>query len=300
MIETTRLPPLTSLRAFEAAARHTSFAKAAEELHVTPAALSYQIRQLEESLELKLFNRMNRAVSLTPSGRTLYPHITNGFKAFRQGFKALADLSRTKPLTITAGPAFTAKWLAPRLYRFVESYPDIEIRLAAALRVTDFSVDDVDVAIRFGREVGSDLYSEILLHESLCPVCTPEIAEELKTIPDLVHQTILYDDSMSHIEDAAVDWKDWLTLAGYPELKLPKGLIFSNADHALNAALAGTGVVLARTTLVKSDIISRQLVQPFPIILDTDLDFRFVCPQGMENEPRTAKFLEWLHEELNS
>jgi LysR family glycine cleavage system transcriptional activator len=272
---------------------------AAEELHVTPAALSYQIRQLEEDLNLQLFNRMNRAVSLTKFGEALYPHISKGFHHFRNGIKALDDMKREKPLTITAGPAFTAKWLAPRLYRFVEQYPDVEIRLSAALRIADFAVDDVDVAIRFGRAVEAGLYSEILLHESLCPMCTPEIARKLKSVPDLVHQTILYDESMMHIKNT-VGWPEWLKLSGHEGLQLPKGLTFSNADHALDAALAGTGVVLARSSLTKSDIVSKQLVRPFPYILDTDLDFRFVCPEGREKEPRVQKFLEWLHRELET
>jgi len=241
---------------------------------------------------------MNRAVSLTKAGETLHPHVTSGFQAFRMGLKSLDNLTKSKPLTITAGPAFTAKWLAPKIYRFVEKYPDVEIRLSAALRLADFAVDDVDAAIRFGRDVAPGLYSEVLLHESLCPVCAPEVAETLTGISDLAHQTILYDESMSHIQNA-LGWPDWLKLAGHEGLDLPSGPTFSNADHVLDAALAGVGIVLARTTLIKSDIAAKRLVKPFPITLDTDLDFRFVCPEGAQTEPPLEKFLEWLHQELN-
>ena len=144
-----RLPPLTALRAFEAAARHMSFAKAAEELHVTPAALSFQIKSLEEHLGQPLFLRLNRAVRLTEAGRTLAPGVSDGFDTLTQAWRATRRLQNDTVLNVTAGPAFTAKWLAPRMYDFARAHPEIDLRFSATLRILDFERDDVDVAIRF-------------------------------------------------------------------------------------------------------------------------------------------------------
>ena len=145
-----RLPPLTALRAFEAAARHMSFAKAADELHVTPAALSFQIKSLEEHLGAPVFHRLNRAVELTEAGRALAPGISEGFQSLNAAWRTAQRLTNETTLMVTAGPAFTAKWLAPRFYEFARAHPEIDLRFSATLRNLDFGRDEVDVAIRFG------------------------------------------------------------------------------------------------------------------------------------------------------
>ena len=170
-----RLPPLTALRAFEAAARHMSFAKAAEELHVTPAALSFQIRTLEKDLGVPVFRRINRAVELTEAGKLLVPGTRDGFVALGGAWRSARRFVDQNHLTVTAGPAFTAKWLAPRLYAFAQDHPEVELRFSAALRVMDFARDDIDVAIRFGIADTDDsgLYSYPLAEDWITPGYDP-------------------------------------------------------------------------------------------------------------------------------
>ena len=165
-----RLPPLTALRAFDAAARHMSFAKAADELSVTPAALSFQIKSLEEHLGQPLFRRLNRAVELTEAGRALAPGAAEGFQALSAAWRAARRRQDDRTLTVTAGPAFTAKWLAPRLYEFAQTHPEIELRFSASLRMMDFDRDEIDVAIRFGYGPDPGLYALPLRREWITPV----------------------------------------------------------------------------------------------------------------------------------
>ena len=153
-----RLPPLTALRAFDAAARHMSFAKAAAELNVTPAALSFQIKSLEEHLGQPLFRRLNRAVALTEAGRVLAPGSADGFQTLSDAWRAARRLQDTRTLSVTAGPAFTAKWMAPRFYEFAKAHPEIELQFFAGLRIMDFDRDEIDVAIRFGYGPDPELY----------------------------------------------------------------------------------------------------------------------------------------------
>ncbi|MEM9127258.1 MAG: LysR family transcriptional regulator, partial [Pseudomonadota bacterium] len=169
-----RQPPLTALRAFDAAARHMSFAKAADELNVTPAALSFQIKSLEDHLGHPLFHRLNRAVELTEAGRTLAPGTAEGFAALKSAWAATRRLQDDTTLTVTAGPALTAKWLAPRLYDFARAHPEIDLRFSATLRNLDLQYDDVDVAIRFGYGQDEGLYCLPVRKEWLTPVMTPE------------------------------------------------------------------------------------------------------------------------------
>jgi LysR family glycine cleavage system transcriptional activator len=290
-----RLPPLTALRAFEAAARRMSFAQAAEELHVTPAALSYQIKQLEAHFGTPLFRRLNRAVELTEAGRALQPGAAEGFEAFRRAQAAVRRLSRDRPLVVTAGPAFTAKWLAPRLFRFAEAHPDIELRFVASLRLLDFERDEVDAAVRFGP--GHDeggLFSRRLWTDWVLPLCAPERAAGLARPADLAGHPLLHDDSLGAFPGAP-DWADWIAAAGGASGRDPgRGPRFSNADHALDAAADNAGVVLGRLLLAERDLAAGRLVAPFGRALPVGAEYRFVCPAGAERSPRLAAFLEWL------
>lgn len=292
-----RLPPLTALRAFDAAARHMSFAKAAEELYVTPAALSYQIKSLETDLGVQLFRRLNRAVELTEAGRLLAPGVSDGFRALKAAVKNVGRMREGRGLVLTAGPAFTAKWLAPRIYRFVERRPDIEVRLVASLKKMDFERDEVDAAIRFSRlDEEPGCYVETLVHELLSPVCAPEMAGKLKSPEDLSGVPLLHDDSLSLMQRPP-NWGDWLKAAGV-EMNWRRGATFSNADHALAAAAAGGGIALGRLSLIAADLRAGKLVAPFDIAIDTGAHFNFVCPAGMETRPEYAALLEWLRDEL--
>lgn len=297
MALTERLPPLTALRAFEAAARHLSFAKAAEELYVTPAALSYQIKSLETELGVQLFRRLNRAVELTEAGRLLSPGVSEGFETLKAAVRNLNKMRDGRGLILTAGPAFTAKWLAPRIFRFIERRPDIEVRIVASLKKLDFARDEVDAAIRFTRQDEEPgCYVETLIHELLSPVCSPEVAKRLKSPDDLRNTPLLHDDSMAMMANPP-DWGDWLTAAGV-EMDWSRGAKFSNADHSIAAAAEGGGVAMGRLALAANDLKSGRLVAPFNLAIDTGAHFNFVCPEGMEAKPEYAALLEWLRDEL--
>lgn len=291
-----RLPPLTALRAFDAAARHMSFAKAADELNVTPAALSFQIKSLEEHLGAPVFRRLNRAVELTEAGAALSQGAAEGFQMLATAWRAAQRTQDTQTLTVTAGPAFTAKWLAPRLYEFARSHPEVELRFAAGLHHMDLARDNVDVAIRFSNVSTPDLYALPLAEEWVMPVMTPALAAQYPTVESLHHAPIIFDDSIGFLPHP-MGWSDWFTAMGEPFSPI-HGPRFSQADHALDAALAGVGVVLGRRALVVKDLDEGRLVAPFQTALTTGAQFSFLCLKGMENRPQIAVFRNWILEEI--
>ncbi|KIC40073.1 transcriptional regulator [Ruegeria sp. ANG-R] len=293
---TDRLPPLTALRAFDAAARHMSFAKAAEELNVTPAALSFQIKSLEEHLGHPLFRRLNRAVELTEAGRTLAPGTADGFAALQTAWQATRRLQDETSLTVTAGPALTAKWLAPRLYEFARANPGIDLKFSATLRNMDLERDDVDVAIRFGYGPDEGLYSVPVRKEWLTPVMTPELAEQFPTPASLREAPLIHDDSISFLKPRC-DWPAWFRAVGL-DFTPTHGAHFSNADHAIDAAVAGVGVVLGRRAMILKDLTEGRLVAPFKVALETAGRFRFLCLQGAEKRPQIAAFRDWFISEI--
>ncbi|QHQ37027.1 transcriptional regulator GcvA [Algicella marina] len=291
-----RLPPLNALRAFEAAARHLSFARAADELAVTPAALSFQIKNLEEHLGAPLFRRLNRAVELTEAGRVLLPDATEGFEALRRGWRGARRLQDSSTLVVTAGPAFTAKWLAPRLYNFAAAHPEIELRFVATLRMMDFDREEVDISIRYGLGQDEDLFSEPLYDGFLTPMMRPDVAERVKEPADLMKETLIHDDSLRFLP-VVPNWERWLKAAGVAHGVL-KGPRFSQADHALDLALEGAGVVLGRSSISLNLLRTGALVAPFRLALTTDAMFRLVCPKGQETRPAIRQFREWIHGEV--
>lgn len=294
-----RLPPLTALRAFDAAARHLSFARAADELGVTPAALSFQIKSLEEHLGAPLFHRLNRAVALTEAGRLLAPAAEDGFATLRAGWRAALSTTDQSSVTLTAGPAFTAKWLAPRLFRFAQAHPGIDLRFSATLRVLDFDRDDVDAAIRFG--LGEDkpgLFSERVHDEWLTPMMTPALAQRFARPEDLAKAPLLHQED-SRFLNPSVGWSAWFRATGLPPPP-PGGASFSQADHAIDAAVAGAGVVLGRISLTEKDLGDGRLVAPFPVALTTQAHFRFVCPIGTETRPQIKAIRDFIREETKT
>ena len=291
-----RLPPLTALRAFDAAARHMSFAQAASELNVTPAALSFQIKSLEEHLGTPLFRRLNRAVELTEAGRTLAPGAAEGFQTLSAAWVATKRLQDNSTLTVTAGPALTAKWLAPRLYDFARAHPEIDLRFSATLRNMDLARDDVDVAIRFGYGLDEDLYSVPIRKEWLTPVMTPELAEQFPTPQSLVEAPLIFDDSIGFLQPPC-DWPTWFRAVGI-KFTPQHGTHFSNADHAINAAVAGMGVVLGRRPMIIADLQEGRLVAPFKIAIETKARFRFLCLPGAEKRPQIEAFRDWFLAEI--
>ncbi|MEM8979422.1 MAG: transcriptional regulator GcvA [Pseudomonadota bacterium] len=291
-----RLPPLTALRAFEAAARLLSFAKAAEELHVTPAALSHQIKSLEAHLGMPLFRRLNRAVELTEAGRALSPGATDGFAVLMSAWRNAKRLTVSNVLNVTAGPAFTAKWMAPRLYEFARAHPEIELKFSASLKMMDFQRDEIDVAIRFGRGGDTGLYALPLAKEWVCPVMSPQLAEQYPTLESLKDAPLIHDASIDFL-DPQPNWAAWFKMMniGTPP---PFALTFSQADHAVDAAVAGVGITLGRRALVVKEISDGRLVLPFKTALHTGARFRFICPEGAQTRPQIQTFRDWIIAEI--
>ena len=294
---TDRLPPLTALRAFEAAARHLSFARAADELNVTPAALSFQIKSLEEHLGHPLFVRLNRAVQLTEAGTALAPGASEGFDALNNAWRAARRSVQTNTLMITAGPALTAKWLAPRIFEFARHHPDIELRFAASLKNLDFERDDVDVAIRFGQRDFPELYSVPVRKEWLTPVLTPEYAKKFDTPQKLLDAPLIYDDSIDFLRPKC-DWAAWFKAVGLELPEEKRGIHFSNADHAIDAAISGVGVALGRRPMIIKDVMEQRLATPFKVAIETDARFRFLCRKGAETRSEVAAFCDWFIAEI--
>ena len=295
------LPPLNALRAFDAAARHLSFSKAASELNVTPAALSHQIRGLEEFLGQKLFHRMTRQVALTEAGELIQPDIRDGFSSLRRAIRRLDRRRDDTVIVVTAGPAFTAKWLAPRLNRFAFAHPEIDLRITAKLALTDFELDDIDAAIRFGSDNPEDLFIEFLLAEAVTPMCNPgllEGANGIRSPQDLANANLIHDESLSQVGPDTPSWKQWLEAAGVTGVNAERGVRFNLADHAIDAAIAGSGVVLARRVLAQRDLDLGHLVAPFDLELPVAQSFRFACPKGRENSRSIKCFRDWLAEEI--
>jgi LysR family glycine cleavage system transcriptional activator len=290
------LPPLTALRAFDAAARHMSFAKAAAELHVTPAALSFQIKSLEEHLGRPLFRRLNRAVELTEAGQALAPGAAEGFAMLQAAWRTVRRQEDDSSLTVTAGPALTAKWLAPRLYEFARAHPEIDLKFSATLRNMDLERDDVDVAIRFGYGQDDGLYSVPVRKEWLTPVMAPELADQFATPESLMNAPLIHDESISFLKPPC-DWPAWFRAAEV-EFVPTHGAHFSNADHAIDAAVAGVGVALGRRAMILKDLSEGRLVAPFKLAIETKGRFRFLCLPGAEQRPQIAAFRDWFLSEI--
>ena len=292
------MPPLNALKAFEATARHLSFTKAAAELHVTPAALSHQIRGLEELLGLKLFLRRARAIELTDAARLIFPGIQAGFESLRQAIDRLEPSRQDRVLVVSATPGLTAKWLAPRLYRFLAKHPDIDTRVAASAAYVNFATDGIDVGIRLSSGVHAGLYVEKLSDEWLLPLCSPKLLEAphpLRSPADLGHFTLIQVD----LPGVVPSWSDWLRMAGVDGVDTTRGLRLNVADHALDAASEGAGVVLAYKLVASRDIGLGRLVAPFgPQIPLPGRSYFFVCQKGHERRPPVKAFRDWIFAEI--
>lgn len=289
-----RLPPLNAVRAFEAAARHLSFTKAAEELNVTQAAVSHQVKALEERLQVPLFRRLNRGLVLTGAGASYLRELEDIFDRLEEATKRLRASEAMGALTVSTSTSFAAKWLVPRLQRFRERRPDIDVRIDANDSLTDFRRDDVDIAIRYGRGVYPGLSSVQLLQDIVFPVCSPKLLEgphQLQAPADLKHFTLLHD------QGVVEDWRTWLRTAGVSEVDPTRGPVFSHSAMMIEAAIAGQGVALARRSMVARDVREGRLVQPFPLSLKAEFSYWVVCPELSADKPKIAEFRNWLLEE---
>ena len=292
------LPPLNSLRAFEATARHLSFSKAAQELHVTPAALSHQIRGLEDQLGLKLFHRRARSIELTEAARTIYPGVRTGFEAIREAIERLDRGKQDRVLVVSSTPGLTAKWLVPRLYKFLALNPEIEARISASVAYANFATDGIDVGIRLSSGVHPDLYVEKLSDEWLLPLCSPRLLNgehPLRAPHDLKHFTLIQVD----LPGVVPTWTEWMELAGLDGIDSTRGLRLNVADHALDAASEGVGVVLAYKMVASRDIALKRLVVPFgPEIPLPGRAYYFVCAKGQEKRAPIKAFRDWMVAEM--
>ncbi len=289
-----RLPPMNTLRAFEAAARHLSFTQAAEELHVTQAAVSHQIKALEEALGVKLFRRLNRAIRLTEEGQDFVTEIRKALNHLAAAVEKLSAPEAGGPLTVSVLPSFASKWLVPRLGRFRDKHPEIDVRISASLQLTDFQRDDVDLVVRYGRGEYDGLHSVRLMTEDIFPVCGPALLEgpnALRKPEDLRHHTLLHD-------DAYVDWTMWLLVAGVAGVDPRQGPFFTDSALVIQAAAAGQGVALARGALAAGDLAAGRLVKPFDIALPTDYAYYILSPKATASRPKITAFREWLLEEV--
>lgn len=297
------LPPLNALRAFEAAARRLSLTKAAVELNVTPGALSHQIRGLESYLNVKLFDRGVRSISLTAAGKALHPGLQAGFLQIREAVARLTRQTDPNVLVVSTPPGFTSKWLAPRLYRFSLAHPEIDVRVSSSIRNADFVTDGVDAGIRnLPAEFKADdeLVIEKLFDLSLAPVCSPSLIQQhgALTSPDMLRRLPLIHDESISLHAAMPSWPEWLAAAGVEGVPLHRGLRFSSADHALDATLEGAGVLLATDVLAHDDLRSGRLVRPFDIAVPARRCYAFVCLRASRDQPKLKSFRAWLEDEI--
>ena len=292
-----RLPPLNALRAFEAAARHMSFNAAADELYVTPSAISHQIKSLEQYLELALFHRNRRRVELTAAGEKYLPTIQQALDEIDSATRRLMANPNEAAVTLSVAPAFLTRWLMPRLSSFQERYPDVELRMSASNAAIDFHQSDIDMAVRFGRGDWGEVEAHFLMGMSVVPVCSPTLLKRcaLETPEDMRNQTLI------HVSTRMEEWRTWLRAVGVDASGFGKDLRFSSTSLATGAAMEGLGIALADRQLVDKELERGELVIPFDISLDTQSAFYLVYPQerALMNYGMKA-FCDWILAEVGA
>ena len=286
-----RLPPLKPLPAFEAAARLLSFTEAAEELHVTQAAISHQIKQLEDAMGVTLFRRLNRALALTEEGKIFAATVRPALIQIGQVAERIRHYDAEGPLTVSCLPSFASAWLVPRLARFRALHPQIDIRLSADYEMTDFDTEDIDMAIRWGTGGYEGLHEIRLMTEEVFPVCSPRLyndpAHPLQKPEDLKYHTLLHD-------DVRTDWRVWLTAANVTGVNPEKGPRYNYSNLVLQAAIAGEGVALGRSAIAHDALEQGLLVKPFSFSIPSDYAYWIVCPKDRAGRPKIKAFTDWL------
>lgn len=291
-----RLPPLHSLRAFEAAARHLSFKKAAAELAVTPTAVSHHLRVLEGELGVKLFERHARHIELTAYGRELYPVLREGFDAFADAIARLKSGKVRTVVTLSATVAFTARWLVPRVPAFHKDNPRIDLRLHASDDLVDLRSGLADAAIRYGRGEYAGLTAERLFPDVFAPVCSPRL--QLREVRDLQRHTLIHFEWRRQRRDNPT-WNRWLQAAGVAELTAKADLILTDESQAIQAAIAGHGVALISVALVADELARGTAKRPFGPTL-AGYQYDFVYPPRAEQSERIAALRTWIQKELRA
>ena len=293
------MPPLNALRVFEAAARHLSFTKASEELHVTPGAVSQQIKTLEDFIGAKVFKRTKRALLLTDAAQASLPVLRDAFDKMEEASRILSAPGDDTRLAVSVAPSLAAKWLVPRLDRFQEAHPEIEVWVSADMEVVDFAADDVDLAIRYGGGDYQGLVVEKLMSETILPVCSPRLMtgdHPLKTPEDLVHHSLLHDNANEAAENCPT-WPMWLKAAGVDAVDGTRGLKFNQSSLVIEAAVAGKGVALAKATLALADLEAARLVAPFDMTTPSSFAYYIVHPGSKSRSKSVRAFKSWLMSE---
>ena len=289
------LPPLNALRAFEAAGRRASMSAAAEELAVTPAAVSHQVKVLEDFFGFPLFHRSVRSIRLTDRGTALLPYLSEGLDLWMKGCRKLESLENDAPLVISSTPVFAGKWLVRRLSEFNALHPEISVRLDGSMSIANFAGDGVDAAIRFGTGPYPELHADPLVNEDVAPVCSPALLEgehPLCALADLAHHTLIHVDWFA--AGTQPDWAMWLKTAGVSGVDGSRGPVVTSDLLAVEAAIDGGGVALVSEFLVRHDLDSGRLVRPFDLVLPSNHWYWFVCPKEYMERPKVRAFRDWL------
>jgi LysR family glycine cleavage system transcriptional activator len=284
------LPPLNAIRAFESAARHLSFKQAAEELCVTPGAISRHITNLEQFLGARLFLRLHRQIALTRVGETYLCDIRDGLSRIARATAMLNARWNDKVLRLKLPPTFAIRWLVPRLGSFHARHPEISVQVTTSHDPVDFEVDEVDAAVQYAHELGQDCLGERLFRESLIPVCSaaPESACRAWSLRELSSKVLL------HSFRRPDDWPRWFANAGAPGIEIKRSLVLENSTMTYQGAMDGLGVAVAHIAFVADELRSGRLVSPVTIPLHSDVAYFFSYPKQHASSPKLRAFHQWI------
>jgi len=294
MTDFRKLPALSALRAFEAAARHESFSRAAEEIHVTPGAISHQIRALEDELGLQLFSRNGKRIASTLAGQNFAKVIRTALTDIAEAAEALQDQRHQQRLVISATPSFASRWLASRLWRFIDRHPAIEVVLQSSSHLLNLAREGIDVGLRFGTGIYPGLQTEKLMDDYYYPVVSPTYRHG--QLPSSPQQ--LPDYALLRMDDLRESWQPWFALVG---LTLPEptgGLITEDSSLTLRAAAGGNGIALSRHSIASQEITGGELVRLFDVAWKSDWAYYFCCTPAAAGKPQVQLFRQWMQEEI--
>jgi LysR family glycine cleavage system transcriptional activator len=296
-----RLPPLNALRAFEAAARHLNFSRAAEELSVTPGAVSQQIQNLEDFIGASLFRRTPKGLLLTDAAQIALPALREAFDRLAEAASMLTAAVDGRRLTVSVAPSFAAKWLVPRLGRFEAAHPQVDVWVSAGLELVDFTGGEVDIAIRYGSGRYPGLEVHRLMQETVIAVASPDFlqAHPLAQLSDLTGQILLHDGSPD-ADESCPDWTMWLAARGVKGMDGSRGPRFNQSSLVIEAAVGGRGVALAKRALAQADLDAGRLVAPFQIATAVDFAYYLVHPKTKGRLPQVKAFVGWLMAEAEA
>jgi LysR family glycine cleavage system transcriptional activator len=290
-----RLPPLNALRAFEAAARHLNFSRAADELAVTPGAVSQQIQNLEDYVGASLFKRTPKGLLLTDAAQTALPALREAFDRLAEAASLLTAAVDGRRLTVSVAPSFAAKWLVPRLGQFEAAHPQVDVWLSADMEVVDFALGEIDLAIRYGAGRYPGLEVVKLMSETVIPVTSPGYLEAspIQAPADLANHVLLHDGSPD-ADDSCPDWSMWLAARGIRGIDGTRGPRFNQSSLVIEAAAAGRGVALAKRALAQADLDSGRLVAPLQDATAVDFAYFVVHPKAKGRLPQVKAFVSWI------